>query len=237
VTGKIPARRTPPSCPLVDPGVWIERLSARRKTPVATLFLDRDGVVVVDTGYLRDPRAVRLRPGIIALINAANRAGTPVCVVTNQSGIDRGYFGWTEFAAVEAVIRQRLARRGARLDGVAACPFHAAHTPRFGAIHDGWAKPGPRMFAALGAALNLDLGASWMIGDTARDIAAARAAGLAGAVLLGGRTDSAGRSGDFEVHRATSVAGAARLLPAAWSAAAPPRIGNTFDGADMRGRP
>jgi D-glycero-D-manno-heptose 1,7-bisphosphate phosphatase len=228
--------RQPPSYPLVAPGLWVERLAARRRAPAATLFLDRDGVVVVDTGYLDDPRAVRLRPGIAALIAAANRAATPVCVVTNQSGIDRGYFGWAEFAAVEATIRRRLARRGARLDGVAACPFHPDHTPGFGSPHDGWAKPGPRMFEALAAALNLDLGASWMIGDAVRDIAAAQAAGLAGAVLLGDRTDIPIGAAEFTVHGATSVAGAARLLPAALTGPARRRITGAPEGADMRGR-
>jgi D-glycero-D-manno-heptose 1,7-bisphosphate phosphatase len=76
-----------------------------RAGPVPTesrpgLLLDRDGIVVVDTGYLGDPRAVRLVRGAAGLIAAANRAGWPVAVVTNQSVIGRGLYDWHAFAAV-----------------------------------------------------------------------------------------------------------------------------------------
>ncbi len=174
----------PSDWPLVSPGVW---LSVRR-SPCAparpAVFLDRDGVIIEEVGFAAAPDQVRLERGAARLIRAANAKGTPVVAVSNQSGIARGFFGWPAFAAVEARITELLAAEGARLDAVAACPFHPETTPGYGAVEAHWRKPGPGMLLALAERLNLRLDRSWLVGDRASDIEAARLAGLAGSVLV-----------------------------------------------------
>jgi D-glycero-D-manno-heptose 1,7-bisphosphate phosphatase len=103
-------------------------------------------------------------------------------VVTNQAGIARGKFGWDEFLAVQDEISARLTAQGVSVDLTIACPFHPDHTLGWSAAHADWRKPGPAMLKHAAELLNLDLHRSWMIGDNESDIAAAKAAGLAGAV-------------------------------------------------------
>lgn len=173
---------TAPDPPIVAPGVWLQTHSARDGAPGPCLFLDRDGVIVEERHFLSRPADVRLLPGAARLIRGANRAGVAVAVVTNQSGIDRGYYGWTEFAAVERTIAALLGAEDAALDAVAACPFHPDFTPGYDGGHDRWRKPGPAMLTAVAERLNLDLARSWLVGDRAIDVEAARNAGLAGAI-------------------------------------------------------
>ncbi len=168
--------------PITADRIWLSVTGAAGATPRPALFLDRDGVIVDEVGYLLRAEDVRLLPGAAALIGRANRAGVPVAVVTNQSGIARGMFGWAEFSAVEERLGYLLAGQGAVLDAVAACPFHRDFTPGFGEDHANWRKPGSAMLSAIGERLNLDLGRSWLVGDKAIDVEAARNAGLAGAV-------------------------------------------------------
>ena len=204
--------------PIEPPGVWLElRGPSPSGAPRPGLFLDRDGVVVEDADYLADPRRAVLVAGAAEMIAAANCARVPVCVVTNQSGIDQGLYGWAEFAAVEAEIARLLAARGARIDAVAACPFHPEASAGFGAEHAAWRKPGPAMIDALAARLRIDRARSWLVGDRGRDVAAAKGAGLSGAIIM---TESASERGEamaqsaagFEVHEAATLAEAAALL-------------------------
>jgi D-glycero-D-manno-heptose 1,7-bisphosphate phosphatase len=103
--------------PIDAEGVWCEvREGAARGG--AALFLDRDGVVVEEADYLCRAEDVRILPGAAAVIAAANRRGVPVVLVTNQSGIGRGYFDWAAFAAVQDAIRSALDAQGAHLDAV-----------------------------------------------------------------------------------------------------------------------
>ena len=199
--------------PLVAPGVWLDVRIGRRTEPCPVLFLDRDGVIVEDNGFLCDPGEARLLPGAAGMIAAANRAAIPVAVVTNQSGIDRGLYGWAEFAAVQARIEQLLAVEGAAIDALAACPFHPEHTAGYGPLHSEWRKPEAAMLTTLAAGIGGDTARSWLIGDRDSDVQAARGAGLAGAVHLaqgGGAT--ADTAGAFSLHTAASVAGAAAVL-------------------------
>jgi D-glycero-D-manno-heptose 1,7-bisphosphate phosphatase len=146
------------------------------------LLLDRDGVLVREVNYLHRRQDVEIAPGATQLLRWAAGAGLPVAVVTNQAGIARGKFGWDEFLEVQDEIAARLAAQGVGVDLTIACPFHPEHTPGWGAAHADWRKPGPAMLKHAAELLNLDLGRSWMVGDNESDIAAAKAAGLAGAV-------------------------------------------------------
>lgn len=151
------------------------------------LFLDRDGVVVKEVGYLGDPKDLRLLEPAAELIAAANRREIPVVLVTNQSGIGRGYFGWSDFAGVQARLHRELAARDAVLDMVLACPFHPEARASFRHPAHPWRKPRPGMLLRGAERLPIALGRSWIIGDQPRDLEAGRAAGLAvGILVLGG---------------------------------------------------
>ncbi len=176
--------------PIEPPGVWLDVRSPPLRSPRPGLFLDRDGVIVDDKGFLKAPGDIELVPGAAELIAAANRCAVPVAVVTNQSGIARRLFGWAEFAAVEREIATRLGIAGARLDAVLACPFHPQFTADYGDVESHWRKPGPGLILAASRMLNIEIGMSWLVGDRTRDIKAARNAGLAGAILLSGEAPS-----------------------------------------------
>lgn len=162
--------------PLDRSGVWREVRRPRSGASVPALFLDRDGTLIELVPYLADPAKVRLIEPAVALVKAANRRGLPVVVITNQSGIARGLYGWPEFATVEARIAALLAEHGAALDAVIACP----------AAPDSDApcrKPNPGMITLGAELLALDLGRSRIAGDSAIDIEAGWRAGLSGGWL------------------------------------------------------
>ena len=148
------------------------------------LFLDRDGVIVEEAGHLRRPEEVRLIAGAAEVIGAANRAGVAVVVISNQSGIGRGLFGWPDFAAVQQRMVRDLASRGAFIDAVLACPYHPEARPPYRHPDHPARKPNAGMIFAATRLLPLDLSASWIIGDRANDLAAGRKAGLAGGMLV-----------------------------------------------------
>ena len=166
-----------------DDQLWREILPrALRGRPA--LFLDRDGVVVVETGYLCRREDVALIPGAAEVISVANRSGIAVVLVTNQAGIGRGKFGWAEFAGVQETIASALAAQGARWDAVYACPHHPNANRPFAHPDHPARKPNPGMILRAAADLAIDLPMSWLVGDKASDIEAARRAGLAGALQV-----------------------------------------------------
>ncbi len=136
------------------------------------------------------------------IISAANRFGLPVVVVTNQSGIARGYFGWDEFAAVNARILGLLAERGCGADMVLACAYHEAGSGALGIAGHPMRKPKPGMLFRAAEILGLDLGRSIMVGDSISDMEAGRRAGLAHLFMVGippativGIVETIGRNG------------------------------------------
>lgn len=165
--------------PLETPGLWVERVGGRTFAPGRpALFLDRDGTINVDTGYPSDPAAIVLRDEIVPAIRAANVGGLPVVVVTNQSGIARGYFGWSGFAAVNARVLALLAEQGCGVDGVLACAYHEAGSGVLGVADHPMRKPNPGMFLRAAEMLRLDLSRSIMVGDSVSDMEAGLRAGL-----------------------------------------------------------
>ncbi len=162
-------------------GLWCD-IAAGDLAGRAALFLDRDGVIVEDTRYLGRAPDVRMLAGVSEAIGRCNRLGIPVIVVSNQSGIARGFYDWTGFAAVQAAIAAALAEAGARLDAVLACAHHGDGKAPLNIADHPWRKPNPGMIVAAGERMKLDLGRSFIVGDRAADLAAARAAGLAGGV-------------------------------------------------------
>lgn len=177
-------RATPGRGEWID-GIFLDiRTSVVLDPPRPALVLDRDGVLVDFVDYLHRPRDVHLADGAANLVRAFNDAGVPVVVATNQAGIGRGRYPWEDFHAVEAEITRQLACRGARLDAVAACPFHPEGVAPYRHPDHPGRKPNPGMLTLLARRLRLDLATSWMVGDHITDVQAAERAGLAGVVQV-----------------------------------------------------
>jgi D,D-heptose 1,7-bisphosphate phosphatase len=132
------------------------------------VFLDRDGTLIVDTGYVSDPAMVSVLPGVPEGLARLKNAGFQLVIVTNQSGIGRGYFTVKDYEAVHARFLELLGQDV--FDGVYYCPDHPKDaTPR--------RKPGPGMLLEAARNLDLDLARSWTIGDREGDLLAGIAAG------------------------------------------------------------
>jgi D-glycero-D-manno-heptose 1,7-bisphosphate phosphatase len=175
-------------------GCWAWR-GPRRFDGRPALFLDRDGVIVEETHYLGRPEDVVLIPAAAGTIAAFNQAGVPVVVVTNQSGVGRGYFSWNDFEAVQADIDRRLAGSGAHVDAVFACAFHEKGLGDFAVADHPWRKPGAGMLQEAATRLGVRLDRSFIVGDKAGDLAAGKAAGLAGGLHVAtGHGDEAERA-------------------------------------------
>jgi len=199
--------------------LWREVRIPRFPQPTPALFLDRDGVIVEEKLYLSNPRDVRMLPGVVELIRVARSFEMPVVEVTNQAGIARGYFSWSDFVKVENEVTEKLGKEGAALDAIFACPFHPQGQPPYERSDHPWRKPNPGMLIEAAGLMNLDLGRSVVVGDNAQDLQAARSAGVALGihVLTGhGRTyatrSRALANQDFIVCVVTDATEAASLL-------------------------
>jgi D-glycero-D-manno-heptose 1,7-bisphosphate phosphatase len=148
------------------------------------LFLDRDGIVNLDTGYVHRPADFVFRPGIFALCAAAQARGLALAIVTNQAGIGRGYYTEDDFRALTAWMLARFSARGIAFDGVEFCPDHPTHGMGAYRRDNARRKPGPGMILDASQSLGLDPARSAMLGDRATDMQAALAAGVARRLLL-----------------------------------------------------
>jgi len=143
------------------------------------VFLDRDGTIVEDPGFLHEPGKVRVLPGAAAAIRRLNDAGWLVVTVSNQSGIARGLYDAAAYAAVQRRVVELLAAHGARLDGAYFCPHHPEITGPCECR-----KPGVRLFRDAAAALDLSLARCYWVGDRLSDVEPARALSVGGHGLL-----------------------------------------------------
>jgi D,D-heptose 1,7-bisphosphate phosphatase len=155
------------------------------------ILLDRDGTIIVDHGYVGSVDRVEFIAGAPEAIARFNRVGIPVAVVTNQSGVARGMYGIDDVIQVHRYIANRLAEHGAHVDLFLFSPYHPAGIVEAFARTSEDRKPRPGMARAAAAALNLDLTASWVVGDRPEDLGLAEEIG-ASAVYLG--ADDHGRS-------------------------------------------
>ena len=149
-------------------------------------FLDRDGTLNEEVDYLCDPEQLVLIPGAATAVARLNALGVPVVVVTNQSGIGRGKYGWQDFAAVMNRMKTLLALENARIDAVYASPHHELALGEYAVADHPERKPNPGMLLRAAEEHGLDLGRSWMVGDKALDLEAGRRAGCRVALVRTG---------------------------------------------------
>ena len=150
------------------------------------LFLDRDGVVNEEVGYLHRAEEVRFVEGIFSLCRTAAGLGYRLIVVTNQAGIARGYYTEEDFEALTEFMRGELRGEGIALDAVYCCPFHPEHgVGKYKQEHED-RKPGTGMLRRGVREFGVDLSESVMVGDRCSDVGAANAAGLRQMFLISG---------------------------------------------------
>ncbi|GAC1666477.1 MAG: HAD family hydrolase [Candidatus Acidiferrum sp.] len=152
----------------------LEELPLRR-----AVFLDRDGTISEELGYLNHVSRFRIFPFAAAAIRRLNDAGLPVIVVTNQSGIGRGYFPESLVQTIHQVMTQQLAAAGAHLQGVYYCP----HTSADGCV---CRKPSPGLLDRAAAEHAIDLRQSFVVGDRYGDLELASRAGARGILVRTG---------------------------------------------------
>lgn len=160
------------------------------------LFLDRDGVINHEVGYLHRKEDVRFVEGIFSLCRMAAGLGYRLIVVTNQAGIARGFYSEADFEALMVWMRGAFRAEGVELDAVYHCPFHPEHgVGEYKREHED-RKPGTGMLRRGAREFGVELGESVMVGDRSTDIAAANAAGLRQAFLMRG-TEAEGCGGEY----------------------------------------
>jgi D-glycero-D-manno-heptose 1,7-bisphosphate phosphatase len=180
------------------------RVAERR----AAVFLDRDGTIIEDVPYLSDPAGIRFLPGAIESLARLRRAGFARVLATNQSGIGRGLFTEARLAEIHAEFETRLAAVGASLDAIYHCP---AAPPEDGEPDCPDRKPAPGMLLRAALELEIDLVASWMVGDKMSDVQAGLAAGCRSILLRpGGDPDTAGEAVAYQT--APDIAAAVELI-------------------------
>ena len=169
------------------------------------LFLDRDGVINHEVGYLYRAEDVRFVDGIFDLCRVARGLAYKLVVVTNQSGIARGLYTTEQFEELMRWMRTEFVRESVPLDAVYHCPFHPEHgVGEFRREHDD-RKPGPGMLLRAAHDLGVDLRQSILVGDRCSDLAAAHAARLRQAFLLAGTEPGPCSHGSIEVESLKEV--------------------------------
>ena len=147
------------------------------------VFLDRDGTIIEDTHFVSRPDDVRMLPGAAGAIARLNAASIPVVVVTNQSGIGRGYFDTAAYESVNARIASELAKAGARIDAV----YHCPHAPD-AANPCPCRKPGTALFDQALERLGISGTRAAFVGDRVRDVSPALPFGGSGYLIVSDAT-------------------------------------------------
>ncbi len=164
--------------------------TSRPATSRPCAFLDRDGILIEDTGYPHRIEEVRWTEGVMPALRRLNAAGLAVCVVTNQAGVARGKYDESTVARMHVWMAEQARAAGARIDGFAYCPFHEkAEDARYRRVSPR-RKPGGGMIEDWLAHFPLRRAGSFLIGDRETDIEAAAAAGIPGHLFPGGDLDA-----------------------------------------------
>jgi D-glycero-D-manno-heptose 1,7-bisphosphate phosphatase len=173
----------------------------------AAAFLDRDGTIIRDTEYLRDPDQVELLPGAARAIRRLNEAGWPVIVVTNQSGIARGLLTEQDYERVRMRVDKLIAAEGARIDASYHCPHHPDITGPCDCR-----KPGVKLYLDAARDHGLDTAGSWYVGDRLRDVSPGDHFGGRSVMLLVESTPEIDRVAAAKRRSAASLAEAVDII-------------------------
>ena len=217
----------------IDPKMAPRRLSRRhlggREAPITVLgptepwrflmasqravFLDKDGTVIENVPYNVDPGLIQLSPGAASGLRRLHDAGYLLFVVSNQSGVARGYFSEEALRDVEARLREMLAEFGVPLAGFAYCPHHPEGSVEGVSVACDCRKPAPGMIIGLAIEHGVAPADSWMVGDILDDVEAGRAAGCR-TVLIdnGNETKWVMTPGRVPHHRVADLAEAASAI-------------------------
>ena len=160
------------------------------------LFLDRDGTLIEDVGYPHRDEDLRILDGVFVALRRARKMGFLLVIVTNQSGVARGYFSEEVVERFHVKMRQVFAEEDISFDGIYSCPYHPTEGVGPYRIDSPLRKPQPGMLLQAAKDLQIDLPASFMIGDKLSDVAAGAGAGCR-TILV--RTGKAGKGEDLSV--------------------------------------
>ena len=202
-------------------------MNSRTESPRPAVFLDRDGTIIHDVGYLRDPEQVELLPGAAAALRELQQHGLALVVISNQSGVGRGFLSAEDLEMVHRRLEEVLAQHRIELCGA----YHCPHAP--------WdactcRKPLPGMILRAADECGLDLARSFMVGDKPRDVAAGRRAGCRTVLLAGeGAAGSeAGEPGDRSGLRAGDPSDVAGQHGARGAGETAPGLSSSRSGED-----
>jgi D-glycero-D-manno-heptose 1,7-bisphosphate phosphatase len=169
----------------------------RREGSERAVFLDRDGVLIEDTGYPDDPGKIVLLPGVGEALRRLRETGWRLVVVSNQAGVARGKFTLERLENIHDHLERLLEAEGVELDALYYCPHHPEGTREPFNVPCGHRKPEPGMLRAAAQELGLHLPACWMVGDKESDVQAAHAAGCRAVRIGEGDTEAEARAGDL----------------------------------------
>ncbi len=152
----------------------------------AAVFLDRDGTINEEVNFVRRPEQLVLIPGAAEAVRTLNERGFLICVISNQSGVARGYLTEADLVPIHARLQEELGRAGAHLDRITYCPHHPTEgLPPYN-IACRCRKPSPGMVEEAARELDIDLARSFLVGDRLADVQAARNAGVTSILVLTG---------------------------------------------------
>ena len=176
------------------------------------VFLDRDGTLVVEKGYITIADDIELLPNAAKAIVRLRDAGWKVFVVTNQGCVAKGMISEDELGFIHFRMMSMLGMEGAEIDGIYTCMHHPEGSVAEYAIECDCRKPLPGLLERAASEHDVDLTASYMIGDTLRDLEAGRAAGAQSVLVLTGKGQRAAAEDHGAVHVAADLAAAVDWL-------------------------
>lgn len=189
---------------------------ARRTVPQRAVFLDRDGTLNVQRGHIARVEDLELIPGAAQAVRRLNDAEYRVVLVTNQPVLARGETDEAGLARIHARLESELGQSGAYLDAIHYCPHHPdagypGEVAELKRVCD-CRKPAPGMVKAAAVAMNIDLSASWMVGDTTSDVAMAQSAGLRSILVKTGEAGQDGKYAAEATHQTASIVAAVEFI-------------------------